>query len=97
MDKRKPKRYEAIKEIKTRNIVKELEQALENSKDETIGSEEQLFSIMIGQLQIPEDTLSDEMKKTFMDVIKLSPILKSPISQRGKKSQEKNSKALKKL
>lgn len=73
-------------------MVNEMEKALENSKDETIGSDEQILSILIGQLQIPEDKLSDEQKNAFKDVIKLSPILKSPISQRGKKSLDKNAK-----
>ena len=43
------------------------------------------MDILLGQLQIPADKMSDDQRQTVLDIIKLSPLLKSNISQRRKK------------
>ena len=66
-------------------MLNQMTQALDNSSDSNVGSPEQLMDILLGQLQIPADKMSDDQRQVVLDIIKLSPLLKSNISQRGKK------------
>lgn len=65
-------------------MLDQMTQVPDNSADANAGSPEQLMDIQLGQLQIPADKMNDDQQQTVLDIIKLSPLLKSNISQRGK-------------
>ena len=85
LESHKPEDIENLKEQARIEILDQMTQALGNSTNTNAGSPEQLMDILLGQMQIPADKLGDDQRSTVLDIIKLSPLLKSNISQRGKK------------
>ena len=85
LESHKPEDIENLKEQARVEILDQMTQALGNSTNTNAGSPEQLIDILLGQMQIPADKLGDDQRSTVLDIIKLSPLLKSNISQRGKK------------
>jgi len=81
----RPENIDDLKEQAKAEMLDQMTQALDSSSDSNAGSPEQLMDILLGQLQIPADKMSDDQRQTVLDIIKLSPLLKSNISQRGKK------------
>lgn len=76
---------EILSQIKT-DTEKNIELALEQAKNSeaNIGSRRLLTEEVLNQLRIPIDKISDEQLKAIEDITKLSPLLDSGISQRGK-------------
>ena len=76
---------ELLSQIKT-DTEKNIELALEQAKNSeaNIGSRRLLTEEVLNQLHIPINKISDEQLKAIEDIIKLSPLLDSGISQRGK-------------
>ena len=76
---------EVLSQIKT-DTEKNIELALEQAKNSeaNIGSRRLLTEEVLNQLRIPIDKISDEQLKAIEDITKLSPLLDSGISQRGK-------------
>lgn len=71
LDKHKPDNIDELKEQAIAAVSGQMMQAAEtgaNSKANA-GSPEQLMDILLGQLQIPTDKLSDDQRKTILDVI----------------------------
>lgn len=85
LESHKPEDIENLREQARVEILDQMTQALGNSTNTNAGSPEQLMDILLGQMQIPADKLGDDQRSTVLDIIKLSPLLKSNISQRGKK------------
>ena len=76
---------EVLSQIRTdteKNIKLALEQA--KNSEANIGSRRLLTEQVLNQLRIPIDKISDEQLKAIEDITKLSPLLDSGISQRGK-------------
>ena len=76
---------EILSQIKT-DTEKNIELALEQAKNSeaNIRSRRLLTEEVLNQLRIPIDKISDEQLKAIEDITKLSPLLDSGISQRGK-------------
>lgn len=80
------KDIEKMKDFLKPLIIAQLDKGLINSQESTAipHSPEHLLDILLGQIDIPSDKLSNEQKETLLEIIKLSPLLKSSVSLRGK-------------
>ena len=76
---------DVLSQIKT-NTEKNIELGREQARDSeaNIGSRKLLAEQLLNQISIPIDKITDEQMNTMIDIIKLSPLLDSGISQRGK-------------
>ena len=81
-----PKDIETIKEFFRKQVYAQLEKGFINSQESTAipHSPEHLLDILLGQLGIPLDKISAEQKEQLIEIVKLSPLLKSAVSLRGK-------------
>ncbi len=81
-----PKDVETIKEFLRKQVYAQLEKGFINSQESTAipHSPEHLLDILLGQLDIPLDKISAEQKEQLIEIVKLSPLLKSAVSLRGK-------------
>ena len=78
---------EQMKELMRLQIIGQMDQALEDSKNAKNGSPDQLIDIVLGCLKLSRDKMTPEQLETLLEIIKLSPLLKSGVSQRGKKNK----------
>lgn len=78
---------EQMKELMRLQIIGQMDQALEDSKKAKNGSPDQLIDIVLGSLKLSRDKMTAEQLDTLLEIIKLSPLLKSGVSQRGKKNK----------
>ena len=76
---------DVLSQIKT-NTEKNIELGREQARDSeaNIGSRKLLAEQLLNQISIPIDKITDEQMNTMIDIIKMSPLLDSGISQRGK-------------
>ena len=76
---------DVLSQIKT-NTENNIELGREQTKNSeaNLGSRKLLAEQLLSQLSIPIDKITDEQMNTIIDIIKLSPVLESGISQRGK-------------
>ena len=81
-----PKDIETIKEFLRKQVYAQLEKGFITSQESTAipHSPEHLLDILLGQLDIPLDKISAEQKEQLIEIVKLSPLLKSAVSLRGK-------------
>lgn len=81
-----PKDIETIKEFLQKQVYAQLEKGFITSQESTAipHSPEHLLDILLGQLDIPLDKISAEQKEQLIEIVKLSPLLKSAVSLRGK-------------
>ena len=86
-EKHKLDNIEELKEQTREAVVQQMVQAYNasTSTEAPTGSPEQFLDILLEQIQVPADKLNDEQISALLSAIKLSPLLKSNISQRGKK------------
>jgi len=63
----------------------EMINAFSNAQNHPISSPEQLLAILLGALQVPMEKLKPDQLSAITDVVKQSDLLKSNVSQRGKK------------
>lgn len=82
--KHKSEDIDLIKEQLRAQMTNELKAGYEESKAFNSGSSEDFIKIILGRLKIDKEQLTQEQYNSILEVVKLSPLLKSGISQRGK-------------
>lgn len=80
----KSEEIELAKELLRAQLTSDFRNNYEENKALNSGVPENFIKILLGRLQLDKEKLTQEQYNSILEVVKLSPLLKSGIPQRGK-------------